>query len=217
MLESSFGSQNYRLEQLFGSKTRIQLLYLFFNNPEKSYFVRELTRLLNVQINSVRRELINLGAIGIIQTAQETARSRAMMENPGIREKKYFKLNPSFILCAELKNLFLKSQLIVERDYIQKILGSGKIDYFILTGKFTAVDSLVDMLIAGTVGKDRLKEIVKEFEEYLGREVNYTVLDTSDFLYRKSIADKFLHDILNKKKIMVVDNLSDVKTLAINN
>ena len=32
------------IEQLFGSKTRVMLLRLFLNNPEKFYYVRELTR-----------------------------------------------------------------------------------------------------------------------------------------------------------------------------
>ena len=47
------------IEKLFGSKTRAKLLELFFSNTSKSYYVREVTRLVEEQINSVRRELIN--------------------------------------------------------------------------------------------------------------------------------------------------------------
>jgi len=54
------------LEHLFGSKTRVMLLRLFLNNPEKFYFVRELTRNLDSHLNSIRRELSNLQQIGII-------------------------------------------------------------------------------------------------------------------------------------------------------
>ena len=58
---------NTPTEKLFGSKTRAKLLNLFFENPEKSFYVREMTRVIDEQINSVRRELLNLEKIGIIK------------------------------------------------------------------------------------------------------------------------------------------------------
>ena len=55
-------------EKLFGSKTRAKLLDLFFSDTSKSYYVREITRVIEEQINSVRRELINLEGIGIVKS-----------------------------------------------------------------------------------------------------------------------------------------------------
>src|ERR1044072_5431363 len=54
------------IEQLFGSKTRVKLLRLFYSNPNRSFYVREITRKIDEQINSVRRELANLLSVGII-------------------------------------------------------------------------------------------------------------------------------------------------------
>ena len=54
------------IDALFGSKTRVKLLHLFLNNPGKSFYVREITRLIDEQINSVRRELANMLNVGII-------------------------------------------------------------------------------------------------------------------------------------------------------
>src|ERR1051325_3277764 len=54
------------IEQLFGSKTRVKLLQLFYSNPNRSFYVREITRKIDEQINSVRRELANLLNTGII-------------------------------------------------------------------------------------------------------------------------------------------------------
>ena len=59
---------NTPIEKLFGSKTRAKLLELFFSNVNKSYYVREITRVIDEQINSVRRELINLESIGVIKS-----------------------------------------------------------------------------------------------------------------------------------------------------
>src|SRR6188472_2116739 len=56
------------IEQLFGSKTRVKLLQLFCSNPNRSFYVREITRKIDEQINSVRRELANLLSIGIISS-----------------------------------------------------------------------------------------------------------------------------------------------------
>ena len=56
------------IDQLFGSKTRVKLLYLFYGNPNRSFYVREITRKIDEQINSVRRELSNLLSIGIIKS-----------------------------------------------------------------------------------------------------------------------------------------------------
>src|SRR6187431_297117 len=56
------------VEQLFGSKTRVKLLKLFYSNTNRSFYVREITRKIDEQINSVRRELANLLSIGIISS-----------------------------------------------------------------------------------------------------------------------------------------------------
>ena len=54
------------LEQIFGSKTRVKLLHIFLSNPEEWFFVRELTRKLKQQVNSVRVELKNLEDVGLL-------------------------------------------------------------------------------------------------------------------------------------------------------
>src|SRR5690349_3129761 len=66
------------IEQLFGSKTRVKLLQLFYSNPNRSFYVREITRKIDEQINSVRRELANLLSIGII--ASDTTNNRLYYE-----------------------------------------------------------------------------------------------------------------------------------------
>ena len=66
------------IDALFGSKTRIKLLHLFLNNPGKAFYVREITRLIDEQINSVRRELSNMLNVGIIKS--DTAENKLYYE-----------------------------------------------------------------------------------------------------------------------------------------
>ena len=83
------------LEKLFGSKTRAKLLNLFFSNPEKSFYVREMTRVIEEQIHSVRRELLNLESIDIIK-------------NEAFDNKIYYSANRKHPFCRPLVDLFSK-------------------------------------------------------------------------------------------------------------
>ena len=65
--EEDKDSEDFKIEQLFGSKTRARLLSLFLENSERCFYVRELTRRIDAQLNSVRRELQNLVRLGIVE------------------------------------------------------------------------------------------------------------------------------------------------------
>jgi DNA-binding transcriptional regulator YhcF (GntR family) len=54
------------LDSLFGSKARVKVLKLFLLNSEKKYYLRQLARDLDLQVNSVRRELKNLETFGLL-------------------------------------------------------------------------------------------------------------------------------------------------------
>ena len=65
------------VQKLFGSNTRVKLLKLFLFNPNEKYFVRELTRVLDEHINSIRRELENLLSMEIIKEIKATKDSKS--------------------------------------------------------------------------------------------------------------------------------------------
>jgi hypothetical protein len=210
-----------RLEQLFGSKTRLQLLKLFFNNPDKIHYVREMVRETNTQINSIRRELENLQNLGIIvestpnlEEAGETERTaKKTRKNKQARQKhlrkKYFQVNTNFILYQELKSLLLKAQLLLEKNLIKGIQKLGNIYYLVLAGFFLGQkNARTDILIIGKMNRRKIKTLIKDFEKDFGREINYTVLSRREFNYRKDITDRFLYDILENKKMVVVDRLA---------
>src|SRR4030042_7204232 len=98
------------LEQLFGSQSRSKLLQLFLSNPEGKYYVRELTRILNSQINAVRRELQNLEELGVIKIVEDKAENKSEKSN-----RKFYKSNTKFILYSDLKSIFQKAQFQIGR------------------------------------------------------------------------------------------------------
>jgi predicted transcriptional regulator len=56
------------LKRIFISQTRLKLINIFFYKPEEIFYVRQLVRLTDEEINSVRRELDNLQKSGLINS-----------------------------------------------------------------------------------------------------------------------------------------------------
>jgi predicted transcriptional regulator len=187
------------LEQLFGSHTRMKLLQLFLSNPEEKYFVRELTRILDSQINAVRRELENLSEFGII----------VLVEEEGVAEnRKFYQINSKFVLFPELKSIFQKSQFLLEKKFANALKKTGKIYYLALTGSFVGdKDIPTDLLIVGNLSKNKFQKVLKSFERDLHREINYTFLEKDEFNYRRSVADRFIYSLLDADKIVMIDEI----------
>lgn len=195
------------IDKLFGSKTRIKLLHLFYSNPGKAFYVREITRIIGEQINSVRRELSNMLEVGVIQSNS-------------VDNRLYYEVNIKYEYYAPLKLIFSDKQTsedAVEQETPEKdnsmnekytnalsrlsgariIIFSG----FLIEGS----SSSIDMLFVGNIESSKLKLAIKEIERIKGKELNYTVLPYDDFYYRLSIRDKFITDILNDKHEVMVD------------
>jgi len=192
------------IEQLFGSKTRVKLLQLFYSNPNRPYFVREITRKIDEQINSVRRELSNLLSIGII-TSETT------------NNKLYYEVNQKFEYYDPLQQIFgggikkTKKASTAAGTADEPVADSdlravGHIDLAVYTGQFTRDDSTgVDFLVVGEVNPNALQKYVDELEAKENKSIRYTVMSLPDFQYRQAINDRFAVGIMNAKKQILVD------------
>ncbi len=189
------------LEQLFGSQTRVRLLQIFLSNPEEKYFVRELTRNLNSQINAIRRELENLEDLGAIRIVEEVGEHKS-------QNKKFYQSNLDFILYHELKSIFQKAQFLLEKKFAKAVKKIGKVHFLALTGTFVGKkDVPIDIIAVGSMSKKKFAKLIKEFQKNLKRELNYTLLDKEEFDYRRSVADRFLYNILDSDKIVLIDEI----------
>ncbi len=210
------------LEQLFGSRTRIKLLKIFFGEPDKSFFIRELCRKSGERLNSIRRELANLQKMGVVRLLEDEENGGGVEGANGKKKKekgkkkdadlrKYFVIDHGFALFSELKNLILKSQLAIKKDLAEEIQRAGNIKLLLLTGFFVGeTGGGPDLLIIGSLNRDRLRRLVGKFEKIIGQEIKYTVLSLNDYHVRQSITDKFLYNIISGKKIVVVNKLKEL-------
>lgn len=193
------------IDALFGSKTRVKLLHLFLNNPGQSFFVREITRKIDEQINSVRRELSNMLNVGIITS---DSADNKLYYQVNQRYEYYLALKAIFgDEHIELKDPVAKSDDDASFDKYNSILGDVTgLRLAVLSGVLVRGSSTaVDLLLVGNIASPKIKSVVKDIEKNEGREINYSVLSYDEFYYRLSVKDRFITEIINGKRKVIVD------------
>jgi len=200
------------MEQLFGSKTRTKLLKLFTSNPNRSFYVREITRKIEEQINSVRRELANLLSMGII-TSDST------------NNKLYYEVNQSNEHYEALRMLFTGKKPAAPKTAAGKKEASaspsrvtapnadkdvwdrvGNISGLFYSGVFTRDDKApIDIMIVGNVSVSRAEAAITEIEKEKNGELRYAIMEVDEWAYRKQVNDKFYAEVMSAKKQVIKD------------
>ena len=197
------------VESLFGSKTRVKLLSLFYNNPGGPFYVREITRKIDEQINSVRRELANLLTVGIVTS-------------DGANNRLYYEVNPKYEFYEPLRAIFsavpakttnrVLKETKEEDSIATKLREVGKIEYTFLTGSFVRDPRTnVDLFVVGDINRARLAKLVAELEASENREINYTALTPAEYEYRLSLNDRHVTTVMSAKKVVLIDEQKEAK------
>lgn len=194
------------IEALFGSKTRVKLLDLFLNNPEKTFYVREITRLIDEQVNSVRRELKNLEDIKAVKSATE---DRKLFYGVNQRFKYYIPLRAIFA-GAEMaggSSVEEKNSWKDKISDIRKILNILVISGVLVEGS----EANIDMLLVGDNSRKQLSNWAQLIEKQEGRDLNYVILSMEDFYYRYTSSDVFIGEIFQNKHKIIMDKENILK------
>lgn len=201
--------RNIDIYKIFGSKCRAKILEKFFLEYESGntewFHMRALTRDLDEQVNSIKRELDSLEDLWILKHREEL-------------QKKIFYINPNFPLTAEFINIFLKSYnpmdkikeffknqvglelVIVNENIKSKLIYSGK--------------AILDIFLIWEIDKEELANFLAQI--FYGRKVKYAIIPTEDFFRRLEFWDKLVKDILSEEgNIFLKDNLKIKEKLGI--
>lgn len=202
------------IEQLFGSKTRVKLLQLFMSNPNRSFYVREITRKIDEQINSVRRELANLLSIGIISS--DNTNNRLYYEV----DQKFEYYNPLAEMFggkvaqpkvaakkgADKKEVVVTESTVVSNPLTEEFKKAGHLKCLILTGQFTRDDMAgVDLVVIGDMNSSKVENTVTELEASEGKQIQYAVFTVDEYKYRRQINDRFVSNLIVAKKQVLYD------------
>jgi predicted nucleotidyltransferase len=187
------------IDALFGSKTRVKLLHLFLNNPGRAFYVREITRKIDEQINSVRRELANMLEVGVIKS--DSANNRL-----------YYEVDDGYTYYKQLHEILADtsysadSTMVEKNDWTRRFKQLGDTRVVIFSGKLAhGSDSDIDLLVAGDISKIKLKNLVKALEKEEGSSLTYTSMSYEDFYYRLSVRDQFIGGIMSAKHSVIID------------
>ena len=144
--------------------------------------MRALSRDLDEQINSIKRELDNLSAMWVLKYKEEL-------------RKKIFYVNPNFLLLDQFKDIFLKTDLevvIIHENIKNKLIEDGK--------------NMLDIFMIWDIDKDDFNDFLAGI--FYNRKVKYAIISTDDFYSRLSYWDKLIKNILNESgNIYLKDNL----------
>lgn len=185
------------LDRLFESPAKVQVMKLFFRNPETGFLVKEAKKRLKINLTATKREMSKLEKIGLLRTKQISAR------------KRLFFINPNFDFFNELRDLILKSSPISKEKILKSIKGLGRIKLVLLSGLFVGNNmSRADLLIVGdNINSRKLNTFIKNLELEAGTDTRCVAMTTEEFRYRYDMYDRFLRDLLSEKCEFLMNKL----------
>lgn len=201
------------LGKIFGSALRVKIMRLFLFNESYSFDIDDVVMRSLVKKTDARKELVMLTKIGFIKKKSFTKKiekpSRKKDAKPEFKKIKAngWVLNKKFNLNKPLQKLLLDSELIKESDIVKRIKKSGSIKLLVLSGLFIKDKGRkLDMLIVGEkIKKDILEKEISIVESEIGHEIRYAFFTLEEFLYRISMYDKLVRDVMEYEHTIIFD------------
>ena len=187
------------LKQIIPSKTRIKILELFYHHSSETYYLRQVVRAVNEEVNAVKREL------DILEDTKVLLKERRL-------NKVFYTLNKHYVFYEEFLKIFTKS-LALSRQIMNNIPKLGKLKFAALSTKYTRGIAIRDdeiyLMLVGTVVVPEIAAIVAEAEKDFGRDINYTVMTDDEYTFRKRNNDPFIWKFLRSPKVMLAGSEED--------
>jgi predicted nucleotidyltransferase len=172
---------------LFG-KTRRAVLSLLFEQPDRRFFLRELSRLTGISPGALQHELGRLGRAEIIERAQDGNRVT-------------YRANTTHPVFSELQSIVHKTCGIPSLLKVALAPFAEKITFAAVYGSIAKgtdhARSDVDLLIVGSLGLDQATQTLAPVEEQIGREIGLRVFSSEEFRRRRKRKDAFLHRVMS--------------------
>jgi predicted nucleotidyltransferase len=185
-------------------KTRAELLKLFFTNPESSFYMQEIGRILGKKPGTFQRTLNNMVSEGIL-TSEYKANAR------------FFKANKKCPIYKELKSIVFKTVGVQGsiRDVLEEV---GSIKFAFIYGSYAKAKadyfSDIDLAIVGNPDEDRLINKLDKLEEKFQREINYKVYTLQKLKKEIKAQVPFILEILRDKQIVLIGDKNELRKIS---
>lgn len=184
------------LAKIFGSPARLKLLRLFMFNQNVGFTLAELADRAKLAPDSVRYELTDLLASGLVR-------------KKGARAAARYQVNPRFEHLTALDSFIRETTSVRPQDILTALKRAGSLRLVVLSGLFTGMlEPQIDLLVAGDHLEERsLATVVRSLEAELGREIRYASFPTADFRYRRGVYDRLLRDVFDYPHRVLLDKI----------
>jgi hypothetical protein len=158
------------LQELITSKTRIQLLFMFFLNQENISYLRELAHLLNESTNSVRQELTKLENLQLLSSFK-------------LGNKKFYRANVSHAFFPDIRNMLLKE---IGFDSIRALLYrdiTGLSNIWVIGSHAQGINSnIIDLVLVGQqLDNNKIGDTLRQAELTVGKKIRFIILQNNEF------------------------------------
>lgn len=170
------------LGKILGTPARVKIMRLFLLNKSKNFTTKDIAKRSRVTPEAARKEVRLLESVTFIR-----------------RKGDGYSFNYDFKYSREIEGLLITSNTVDKDSILEHFKKAGKIKLLIAAGIFIRnKDSRADLLIIGDrMKKSQIEEGVRKLEAEIGTELTYAVFETKEFIYRLSMYDKLVRDILD--------------------
>ncbi len=186
------------------TKNRAELLSLFFTNPDKSFYMQEIGRILNKKPGVFQRALNNMASEGIL-VSEYRANSR------------YFTVNKNNPIYKELKSIIFKT-IGISGSIKQELEELKNLELAFIYGSFAKNKenylSDIDIVIIGGLDEEILINKLDSLEKKLQREINYKIYSYKNLNKEISEKEPFIINILKDKKIMLIGSEDEIPKIS---
>ena len=173
------------LGKILGSPARVKIMRLFLLNRSKGFKSKGIAKRSRVSLDIVRKEIKLLASVDFIKKRSKTSTDW------------YF--NSAFKYAEQFEDLLVRSETLNKQKLLGHFKKVGQVKLLIVSGVFIKnYDSRVDLLIVGdNMKKSRIEKGIRRLEAEIGVELVYAIFNTKEFIYRLSMYDKLVRDILD--------------------
>lgn len=182
-------------------KNRTELLRTLFTNPDKSFFMQEIGRMLGKKPGVFQRTLNAMEEEGLVKSEY---RGHA----------RFFQANTLHPLYPEIRAIIAKTAG-VSGMLAELVNGLKDVKMALLYGSFAKgmerKDSDVDLLIVGKPQAEReLMREIPRYEKKLRREINYKLYSEKEYIEKRKRHEPFLEEVLSDRNIVLKGNFNAV-------
>lgn len=188
------------LEKLLDSHPRAKLLKLFYRNVDDLFSFEDIVKRTQSKPKDARSEIRRLEKIKMLRSRKK-------------KGKIYYHVDKESHNYQFMKK-FISEVGTIPMDELKKLVENlGSVKLAIATGIFLHLNnSRADLMIVGEdITKAKLSNFLNRAEAETGKEIDFVLMDTEEYRYRRGMYDRFVLDIEEKPHEVLIDKITGRK------